>query len=193
MVGHLHKWVWSVSEVSATACVVAICVAILLASPDARSQSAPAAPASASSAVLIDSTAKVVGRPLTETVVLISLERDLTAPASIRPLYDSDGRMASGLASWQSGGSVLFTSPDCTTGAFVHAGTIAGVRAATQVQTRNGIVLFAGAIGMPASVDVRSILYDTGCAPIAVRQNGVFPVLGTVNLSETYPSPLSFR
>jgi hypothetical protein len=172
-----------------------LCGTLAVASPNAYCQSAGGIPASTSTGAvaLIDSTGKVVGHALTETVVLVTLQRDVTAPASIRAVYDNDNRIASGLASWQSGGSVLFTSPDCTNGAYVHGGAIAGVRAATQVQTREGIVLFAGAIGMPTTVEVRSILYDTGCSPIAVRQSGLFPALATLNLSATYPSPLSFR
>ena len=100
---------------------------------------------------------------------------------------------ASGLATWQAGGSVLFTSSDCTTGAHVYSSSHAGVRAATQVQTPAGIVLYVGAIGTATTVAVHSILYDTGCAPVTVQQNGLLPVLVTVNLSTAYPPPLSFQ
>lgn len=174
---------------------IALCVAMVASSPDARAQSAAELPAISSTgpARLVDSLGNTVGRPLTDNVVLITLERDVATPASIRAVYDPNGRMASGLALWQSGGSVLFTSPDCTTGAYVNSGALAGVRAATQVQTRTGIVLYAGAIGMPSTVDVRSILYDSGCSPISVRQSGLFPVLATLNLSATYPPPLAYR
>src|SRR5437016_1282892 len=63
----------------------------------------------------------------------------------------------------------------------------AGVRAATQVQTPAGIVLYVGAIGTGTTVAVHSILYDTGCSPVTVQQNGLLPVLATINLSTTYP------
>jgi hypothetical protein len=42
-------------------------------------------------------------------------------------------------------------------------------------------------------VAVHSILYDTGCSPVTVQQNGLLPVLATINLSTTYPPPLSFQ
>jgi len=177
--------------------VTALCAALAAAAaaPNACSQGLASVPSDPSSdvVVLLDSTGKVAARALTDTVVLITVERDVRAPASIRPIYGADGRMASGLASWQSGGSVLFTSPDCTAGAHVYSGTYAGARAATQVQTRDGIVLYVGAVGISTTVDVQSILYDTGCSPISVRQNGLFPVLATLNLSAAYPPPLSFR
>lgn len=182
------------SSSPATVFVTALCAALAAAAaPNACSQGLVPSGPSSGAVVLLDSTGKVAARALTDTVVLITVERDVTAPASIRPIYGADGRMASGLASWQSGGSVLFTSPDCTAGAHVYSGTYAGARAATQVQTPDGIVLYVGAVGISTAVDVQSILYDTGCSPISVRQNGLFPVLATLNLSATYPPPLSFR
>ena len=145
------------------------------------------------SIVLVDSTGKVAARPLNETVMLITISGGVAAPASIRPIYDGDGRTASGLATWQSGGSVLFTSPDCTTSAYVYSSTPAGTRATTQVQTSAGIMLYVGAIGTASTVSVHSILYDTGCSPVTVQQNGLLPVLATINLSTAYPPPLSFQ
>jgi hypothetical protein len=142
---------------------------------------------------LVDSTGKVAARPLNDTIMLITVRSGVAAPALIRPIYDPDGRMASGLATWQSGGSVLFTSPDCTTGAHVYSLPHAGVRAAAQVQTPAGILLHVGAIGPATTVAIRSILYDTGCAPVTVQQNGLFPVVATVNLNTAYPPPLSFQ
>ena len=59
--------------------------------------------------------------------------------------------------------------------------------------TPAGIVLHAGAIGLATTVAVRSILYDTGCTPVTVQANGLFPVLATVNLDTAYPPPLSFQ
>ena len=76
--------------------------------------------------VLMDSTGKVAARPLNETIVLVTIN-GVAAPALIRPIYGPDGRIASGLATWQSGGSVLFTSSDCTTGAHVYSLPHAGV------------------------------------------------------------------
>ncbi len=143
--------------------------------------------------MLVDSTGKVVARPLNETIVLVTVGNGVAAPALILPIYGPDGRIASGLATWQSGGSVLFTSSDCTTGAHVYSLPHAGVRAAAQVQTPAGIVLHVGAIGPATTAAIRSILYDTGCAPVTVQQNGLFPVVTTVNLNTAYPPPLSFR
>jgi len=143
--------------------------------------------------VLVDSTGKVAARPLSETIMLVTLAGGVVAPAQIRPVYSPDGRAASGLATWHSGGSVLYTSDDCTSGAHVHSPSLAGVRASTQVQTAAGIILFAGAIGPSITEGVRSILYDTGCASVALRQNGLVPVVTTVNLTTTYPPPLSFQ
>ena len=145
------------------------------------------------SIVLVDSTGKVAARPLNETVMLITISGGVAAPASIRPIYHGDGRTASGLATWQSGGSVLFTSPDCTTSAYVYSSTPAGTRATTQVQTSAGIMLYVGAIGTASTVAVHSILYDTGCSPVTVQQNGLLQVLVTINLSTAYPPPLSFQ
>jgi hypothetical protein len=144
--------------------------------------------------VLVDSTGKVAAKPMTDTVVLVTDPAGrVVAPASIRAIQSDDGRAASGLANWQSGGSVLYTSADCTTGAHVYSSSSAGLRAATQVETPAGIVLHIGALGMPATVTVRSILYDNGCTAVTVRQNGLMPVDVTVNLTATYPPPLSFR
>ena len=117
----------------------------------------------------------------------------VAAPALIRPIYGPDGRTASGLATWQTGGSVLFTSSDCTAGAHVYGSSYAGVRATTQVQTPAGIMLYVGAVGIASTVAVHSILYDTGCAPVKVQQNGLFPVLAIVNLNAAYPPPLAFQ
>jgi hypothetical protein len=145
------------------------------------------------SIVLVDATGKGAARPLNDTVMLIAISSRVAAPALIRPIYDGDGRAASGLATWQSGGSVLFTSSDCTTGAHVHTSTPAGTRATTQVQTSAGIMLYVGAIGTATTVAVRSILYDNGCSPVTVQQNGLLPVLATINLTTAYPPPLSFQ
>ena len=143
--------------------------------------------------VLVDSTGNAAAKPLNETTMLVTIGSGVVAPASIRPIYDPDGRAASGLATWQSGGSVLFTSPDCTAGAHVYSSSHAGVRAATQVQMPAGIMLYVGVVGPATTVSVQSILYDTGCAPVVVRQNGLLPVLTTVNLTTAYPPPLSFQ
>lgn len=152
-----------------------------------------AASALANPIMLVDSTGKAAARALNETIMLITVRNGVVAPALIRPIYDTDGRTASGLATWQSSGSVLFTSFDCTTGAYVYSLPHAGVRATTQVQTPDGIVLYVGAIGTGTTVPVHSILYDTGCSPVTVQQNGLFPVLVTINLSTVYPPPLSFQ
>ena len=143
--------------------------------------------------VLLDSTGKVAARPLNETLMLVTVSNGIAAPASIRPIYGPDGRPASARATWQSGGSVLFTSSDCTAGAHVYGSQHAGVRATAQVQTPGGIVLYVGAEGAANTVAIHSILYETGCAPLAVEQNGLFPVLETVNLNAAYPPPLSFQ
>ena len=161
----------------------------------AFAQDAAAAEASfpAAPIVLLDSTGKVAARALNDTVMLVTLDSGVVAPASIRPIYDAEGRTISGLAIWQSGGSVLFTSSDCTRDSYVYSLPQAGVRAATQVQTQAGIVLYAGAIGTGTTVVVRSILYDTGCALVTVKQDGLHPVVATVNLSAAYPPPLSLQ
>lgn len=144
--------------------------------------------------VLSDSTGKVAARPFNETIMLITVDSGgVAAPALIRPIYGADGRTASGLATWQSDGSVLFTSSDCTTGAYVYSLPQACVRATTQVQTPVGVMLYVGAIGSTTTVAVRSILYDTECSPVMVQQNGLMPVLVTVNLGTVYPLPLSFQ
>ena len=129
-----------------TAWIVAASLAVTLtANGVARAQSPGATGSSPSSnpIVLVDSTGKVVATPLNETIMLITISTGVAAPALIRPIYDSDGRTASALATWQAGGSVLFTSSDCTTGAHVYSLPNAGVRAATQVQTPAGIMLYA--------------------------------------------------
>jgi hypothetical protein len=128
----------------------------------------------------------------THVVVTDPVSR-VVAPARIRPVLGDDGRTASGLATWESGGSVLYTSSDCSTGAYIYSNSNAGYRAATQVETPSGVVLVVGAYGFASTVMVRSILYDNGCTSVSVRQNGLVPVDATVNLTTTYPPPLSFR
>ena len=145
------------------------------------------------SVVLVDSLGKVAARPLNDTIMLITISSGVAAPALIRPIYDTDGCTASGLATWQARGGVLFTAPDCTAGGYVYSLPHAGVRATTQVQRPAGIVLYIGAIGTATAVAVGSILYDIGCSLVTVQQNGLFPVLATVNLSTAYPPPLSFQ
>lgn len=141
---------------------------------------------------LVDSTGRAAAKPLSDTIMLITV-RGVVAPALIRPIYDADGRAASGLATWQAGGSVLFTSSDCTADGYIYTLPYAGLRAATQVQTAAGIVLYVGAIGTATTVAIRSILYDTGCSPVTVQQNGLVPVVATVNLSTAHPPPLSLQ
>ncbi len=150
-------------------------------------------PPSPNPIVLVDSTGKAVARALNETIMLVGISSGVAAPALIRPIYDSDRRTASGLATWQAGGSVLFTSSDCTAGAHVYGSSYAGVRATTQVQTPAGIMLYVGAVGAASPEAIRSILYDNGCAPVTVNQDGLFPVLAIVNLTTAYPPPLAFQ
>jgi hypothetical protein len=164
----------------------------LTASGLAGAQGAAASP-SPDRVVLVDSTGNLAGRSLNETIMLVTIASGVVAPALIRPIYDADGHTASGVATWQAGGSVLFTSSDCTAGAHVYGLPHAGVRATTQVETPTGIILYVGAVGTASTVAIQSILYDTGCAPVKVRQNGLFPVLAIVNLSTAYPPPLSFQ
>ena len=166
--------------------VVTACAATGFA-PDGASQGT-------ASVVLVDSTGRIAARSFAEGVVLVTDPASrVVAPASIRAIRGDDGRAASGLATWQSGGGVLFTSPDCSTGAHVYSSSGAGLRAASQVQTPNGVVLYAGAIGNATSAAIRSVLYDNGCQAVALRQDGLVPVAVTVNLTSTYPPPLSFK
>jgi len=143
--------------------------------------------------VLLDSTGKVAARPLNETLMLVTVGNGIAAPASILPIYGPDGRPASAWATWKSGGSVLYTSPDCTAGAHVYGSQYAGVRAASQVQTPAGIVLYVGADGAATTVAIHSVLYETGCASLTIQQNGLFPVVASVNLTTAYPPPLSLQ
>jgi hypothetical protein len=174
---------------------VAAIVAVMLAANGALAQGTDAAksPPSPRTIALVDSTGKAAAKPLSETIMLVTLSSGDTAPALIRPIYGPDGRTASGLATWQSGGGVLFTSSGCTGDAFVYSSTLAGVRAAAQVQTPGGIMLYVGAVGATTTAKVQSILYDTGCAQVTVEQNGLVPVVATVNLTSTYPPPLSLQ
>ena len=179
-----------------TAWVIATSAAVALtASGVAGAQGAGTAGWSPSTApiVLLDSAGKVAARPLNETLMLVTIGSGVAAPALIRPIYDADGRTASGLATWQAGGSVLFTSFDCTTGAHVYGSPHAGVRATAQVLTPAGIMLYVGDVGVAGTVAIHSILYDNGCAPVPVRQSGLHPVLAIVNLDTAYPPPLSFQ
>ena len=143
--------------------------------------------------VLLDSTGKIAARALNDTMMLVTVQAGVVAPAFTHPIYDADGRAASGLATWASDGSVLFTSTDCTSGAHVFSSTHAGVRATSQVATPGGTILFVGAIGTTTTILVRSILYGNGCSPVTVQQNGLIPVVTTVNLTTGYPPPLSFQ
>jgi hypothetical protein len=171
----------------AIAVSIAVVAAVSAPTPASAGQSPPAGPV-----VVVDSTGKVAARPLNDTLLLVSVD-GIAAPASIRPVYGADGRAASGTATWNSGGSVLFTSSDCSTGAHIFSPGTAGVRATAQVQTPDGIVLFVGAIGTTTTVAVRSILYGSGCSPVSVQQNGLVAVEASVNLTTAYPPPLSFQ
>lgn len=176
--------------------IIAASVAVALtANGFARAQGTGAARSSPSPQpiVLVDSTGKVAARPLNETIVLVTMSSGVVAPALIRPIHGPDGRTDSGLATWQAGGSVLFTSSGCTAGAHVYSSSHAGVRATTQIQTPTGIMLYVGAVGAATTVAIQSILYDTGCAPVRVQQNGLLPVLATLDLTTAYPPPLSFQ
>lgn len=170
-----------------------IAVAVAVALGAAVPACAQSAEASARSIVLVDSTGKPAAKPLDDTIMLITVSPGLVAPAFIGPIYDVDERTASGMATWASGGSVLFTSADCSTGAHVHTLGNAGLRATSQVETPGGTMLYVGAIGTPVTVTVRSILYATGCSVVTVRQKGCVPVVAVVNLTTTYPPPLSFQ
>jgi len=143
--------------------------------------------------VLVDSTGKAVARPLNESLVLVTVSVGVTAPALIQPIYGPDGREESALATWRAGGSALFTSPDCTAGAHVFVSSNAGLRASAQVRTPAGVMLYVGAVGAATTVAIHSILYDNGCAAVSVQQNGLVPVLATVNLDTAYTPPLSFQ
>jgi len=169
--------------------------AAVVAAESLRAQVVVAAPSTTpgNPIALVDSNGNVAARPLNETLMLVALGGSVAAPAVIRPIYDADERAASALATWHSGGTVLFTSADCTTGAHVYSSPHPGVRAASQVKTEAGIVLYAGAVGPTITTAIQSILYDTGCARVAVVQNGLAPVVATVNLTATYPPPLSFQ
>lgn len=176
--------------------IIAACVAVVITAngvASAQSTGATGVSPSLGPVVLVDSAGKAAAKPLNESVMLVAIGNGVAAPASIRPIYGPDGRTASGLATWQAGGSVLFTSADCTAGAHVYSSSYAGARAATQVRTPAGTILYAGAIGPATTVSVKSVLYDTGCAPLAIQQNGLVPVLVTVNLTTVYPPPLSFQ
>jgi len=144
--------------------------------------------------VLVDAAGKLAARPLNDNMVLVATDgAGVEAPALIRPIYDDVGREMSGVATWQAGGSVLFTSPDCTTGGYVHTSSRAGVRAAAQVETPAGVVLYVGAVGTTATEVIHSILYGNGCTPVTVQQGGLVAVEAAVNLTLAFPPPLSFR
>jgi hypothetical protein len=143
--------------------------------------------------VLLDSTGKIAARALNDTMMLITIHPSVVAPALIHPIYDADGRAASGLATWASDGSVLFTSVDCTSGAHVFSSNHAGLRATSQVETPGGTILYVGAIATAKTVLIRSILYGNGCSAVTVQQNGLIAVDITVNLTTIYPPPLSFQ
>jgi hypothetical protein len=177
------------SAIAASIAVALIAIGVA----SAQSTGVMGLPSSPNSVVLVDSIGKAVARPLNETIMLITIGPGVAAPALIRPIYDADGRTLSGLATWQSGGSVLFTSSDCTAGAHVYGSSSVGVRATTQVQTPAGIMLYVGTVGIASTVAIHSILYDTGCAPVTVQQNGLFPVVAIANLNTAYPPPLAFQ
>jgi hypothetical protein len=152
------------------------------------------AQAPSSGIALVDSAGSIAGRPLSEALVLVTDKASgVVAPATIRSIYDADGRTISGSATWQANSSVLFASSDCTTGAHVFGTTNPGVRASAQVQTASGVILYVGDNGATTTVNVRSILYGSGCTPVIIQQNGVVPVVLTINLTATHPPPLSFR
>jgi hypothetical protein len=143
--------------------------------------------------VLLDSTGKFAARALNETMMLVTVHPAVAAPAFIHPIYDADGHAASGLATWASDGSVLFTSADCTSGAHVFSSSHAGLRATSQVETPGGTILYVGAISSTKTALIRSILYGNGCSAVTVQQKGLIAVDITVNLTATHPPPLSLQ
>jgi uncharacterized protein YceK len=153
-----------------------------------QGKSTPSAPI-----VLLDSTGKVAARAFNDTMMLVTVHPAVVAPAFVHPIYDADGHAASGLATWASDSSVLFTSADCTSGAHVFSSNHAGLRATSQVETPGGTILFIGAISSTKTMPIRSILYGNGCSAVTVQQSGLIAVDMTVNLTTTYPPPLSFR
>ena len=175
--------------------IVAVVIAVTVAcSGAACAQSASAEKTTLPGSIaLFDSTGKIAARAFNDTMMLVTVQPGVVAPAFIHPIYDADGRVASGLATWASDGSVLFTSADCTSGAHIFSSTHAGVRATSQVATPGGTILFVGAIGTTTTILARSILYGNGCSPVTVQQNGLIPVVMNINLTTVYPPPLSFQ
>jgi len=176
--------------------IVAVTIAVII----GESGSVCAQPASSNGKstppvpiVLLDSTGKIAARALNDTMMLITVHPAVVAPAFVHPVYDADGHAASGLATWASDSSVLFTSADCTSGAHVFSSNHAGLRATSQVETPGGTILYIGAISSTKTVLIRSILYGNGCSAVTVQQNGLIAVDITVNLKTTYAPPLSFQ
>ena len=117
-------------ELHMSAWIIAVSVAVALTAngfAGAHSTDATGLSPSLSPIVLVDATGKAVAKALNETTVLVTIGRGVVAPAAIRSIHGPDGHEASGLAIWQAGGGVLFTSPDCTTGAHVYGSSRAGV------------------------------------------------------------------
>jgi hypothetical protein len=170
-------------------------VAVVASIADVSAQGAAGAPSAASSRpiALIDASGNAAGKPFNETMVLVTLGDAVVAPAVIRPDPRCGRARSIGPRDLALRRKRSLYLADCSTGALVHTSPHAGIRAASQVQTARGIVLFAGAIGPSITESVQSILYDTGCASVKVRQNGLVPVVMTVNLTTTYPPPLSFQ
>src|SRR5437660_7449852 len=95
---------------------MSVAVALAIGAAPGASAFAQAAPGTSQTpVVLVDATGKFAARPLSDTIMLVAVN-GIDAPALLRPIYDDAGREASGVATWQTGGSVLFTSPDCTSG-----------------------------------------------------------------------------
>ena len=175
--------------------IIAAVIAVTAGGGPVCAQSASVSGTSTPSApiVLLDSTGKVAARALNDTMMLVTVHAAVVAPAFIHPIYDADGRAASGLATWASGGSVLFTSPDCSSGAHVFGSNHPGLRATSQVATPGGTILYVGAIAATRTASIQSILYGNGCSAVLVQQNGLIPVDLTTNLTTMYPPPLSFQ
>jgi hypothetical protein len=175
--------------------IVAAVIAVTVGGGPACAQSASISGTSTPSApiVLLDSTGKVAAKAFNDTMMLVAVHPAVVAPAFIHPIYDADGRAASGLATWASDGSVLFTSADCSSGAHVFTSNHAGLRATSQVATPGGTILYVGAIATTRSASIQSILYGNGCSAVIVQQNGLIPVDLTINLTRMYPPPLSFQ
>jgi len=175
--------------------LIAMAISLAVAAPTAF---AAGKPISTTPVVYVDATGNVAARLFGAGSGLLTLPGGAAVVVAVASVADANGSPVAGAATWAGGDAVLFTSANCTTGAFVYVYSLnPGTRASAQVATAGGVVLYIGAAAPGTSNPVfNSFLTSQGCATQSIAAGSVgsvWPVASALNLSVAYPPPLSVQ